>query len=42
MAQFDILPNDADVLGRILNALYCDVAVPSDYARVASDAACRM
>ena len=35
MAQFaDILPNDGDVLGRILNALYWDLAVPSDYLSV--------
>ena len=34
-AQFaDIPPGDADVLGRILNALYWDLAVPSDYLSV--------
>jgi osmotically-inducible protein OsmY len=35
MAQrADILSSDGDVLGRILNALYWDVAVPSDYLSV--------
>ena len=35
MAQFaDNLPSDGDVLGRILNALYWDLAVPSDYLSV--------
>ena len=34
-AQFaDIPPGDGEVLGRILNALYWDLAVPSDYLSV--------
>ena len=34
-AQFaDIPPGDGEVLGRILNALYWDLAVPSDYLTV--------
>ena len=34
-AQFaDIPPDDGEVLGRILNALYWDLAVPSDYLSV--------
>ena len=35
MAQFaHNLPSDGDVLGRILNALYWGLAVPSDYLSV--------
>jgi len=35
MAQVaDNLPSDGDVVGRILNALYWDLAVPSDYLSV--------
>jgi osmotically-inducible protein OsmY len=35
MAQFaEVLPSDGDVLGLILNALYWDLAVPSDYLSV--------
>lgn len=35
MAQAaDILPSDGDVLGRILNTLYWDLAVPSNYLSV--------
>jgi len=30
----DIPPGDGEVLGRILNALYWDLAVPSDYLSV--------
>ena len=30
----DISPDDGEVLGRILNALYWDLAVPSDYLSV--------
>jgi osmotically-inducible protein OsmY len=30
----DVPPGDGEVLGRILNALYWDLAVPSDYLSV--------
>jgi osmotically-inducible protein OsmY len=35
LARFaDIPPGDGELLGRILNALYWDLAVPSDYLSV--------
>ena len=35
LARFaDIPPGDGEVLGRVLNALYWDLAVPSDYLSV--------
>ena len=36
----DNLPSDGDVLGRIMNALYWDLAVPSDYLSVNVEKGC--